>query len=91
MVCDFGYKLGKEGEKMTRTFSIFLGLHTNTEKELGDFRILLAYCRQIAVNIFKVEAYLSQFKINISELLANSHVYISYFVDHLRNLSLLIE
>jgi len=91
MVCDFGYRLGKEGEKMMRTFSIFFGMHTNTKKEFRDFRLLLACCRQITVNIFQIEAYLSQFKINISELLDNSDVHFLCFVDHLRNLSLLIE
>lgn len=53
--------------------------------QLRDVRLLLAYCRQITINIFQVEAYLSQFKINIPELLANSDGYIWYFVDHLRN------
>ena len=76
---------------MTRAFGIFLGMHTNTKKNLRDFRILLAYCRQITVNIFQFEAYLILFKINISEPLANSDIHISYFVDHLRNLSLLTE
>lgn len=47
-------------------------MHTDTEKEFRDFSILLAYCRQITFNIFQVETYLSQFKINNSELLANS-------------------
>lgn len=53
--------------------------------QLRDFRLLLACCRQITVNIFQVEAYLSQFKINISELLANSDDHILYFMDYLRN------
>ena len=75
---------------MTRTFSISFGMHTHTHRK-RNFRILLAYCRQITVNIFQVEAYVSQFKINISELLAYSDVHILYVVDHLRNLILLRE
>lgn len=39
--------------------------------QLRDVRLLLACCRQITVNIFQVEAYLSPFKINIPELLVN--------------------
>lgn len=29
---EFGYRLGKEGEKIMRIFNIFLGIHTNTNK-----------------------------------------------------------
>lgn len=39
--------------------------------QLRGVRLLLAYCRQITVNIFQLEAQLSQFKTNIPELLAN--------------------
>lgn len=74
-----------------KTAGILLGMHTKTKKELRDFRILLACYTQITVNIFQVGAYLSQFKISISELLADSDLHISYFMSHLRNLSLLIE
>lgn len=64
-----------------RTLRIFLDMYTNTKKELRDFKIPLAYSRQVTVNIFLVETCLSVFETSVSELLANSDVHVLYFVD----------